>query len=108
MLRLRVRVGAARVHGRSMQPTLREGDRLLVSYGVPLRAGDLVVVRFPDGTIAVKRATVRDGAGWWVERDNPHEGVDSAQVGTIADEDVLAVALARLWPCPKGLRSRHR
>jgi nickel-type superoxide dismutase maturation protease len=97
------RIGVARVHGRSMLPTLRPGDRLLVRYGVHPRAGDVVVVRFPDGTLAVKRATVRDGPGWWVERDNPTEGVDSAQVGTIPDADLLAVALARLWPRPRWL-----
>ena len=51
------RLGLARVHGRSMLPTLRAGDRLLVRYDVPPRAGQVVVVRFPDGTLAVKRAT---------------------------------------------------
>ena len=97
------RLGLARVHGRSMLPTLRAGDRLLVRYDVPPRAGQVVVVRFPDGTLAVKRATVRDGAGWWVERDNPVEGTDSAIVGTIPDTDVLAVALGRMWPRPRRL-----
>lgn len=97
-------VGLARVHGRSMAPTLHPGDRLLVRYDASPRAGDVVVVRLPDGTLAVKRATVRDGAGWWVDRDNPSEGVDSARVGTIPDADVLAVVLARLWPRPRRLR----
>ena len=97
------RLGLARVHGRSMLPTLRAGDRLLVRYDVPVRAGQVVVVRFPDGTLAVKRATVRDHAGWWVERDNPVEGTDSATVGTIPDTDVLAVALGRVWPRPRRL-----
>ncbi len=97
------RLGLAHVHGRSMLPTLRAGDRLLVRYDVPPRAGQVVVVRFPDGTLAVKRATVRDGAGWWVERDNPREGTDSATVGTIPDTDVLAVALGRVWPRPRRL-----
>jgi phage repressor protein C with HTH and peptisase S24 domain len=97
------RFGTARVHGRSMLPTLRDGDRLVVSYDAPPRAGQVVVVRFPDGTLAVKRATVREGAGWWVERDNPREGTDSASVGTIPDADVIAVAVARLWPRPRRL-----
>ena len=89
-------LGLARVHGRSMLPTLRHGARP--------RVGDVVVVRFPDGTLAVKRATRHDAAGWWVERDNPREGVDSSNVGTIPDADVLAVALARVWPEPRRLR----
>lgn len=95
------RIGMARVHGRSMLPTLHEGDRLLVAHDVRVSPGDLVVVRLPDGVVALKRATVRQGPGWWVERDNPHEGVDSARVGAIADDDVLAVVLLRLWPSPR-------
>jgi len=79
-----------------MRPTLRDGARLLVRYDVPPSAGQVVVVRFPDGTLAVKRATVRDGAGWWVERDNPAEGIDSWHVGGIPESDVLGRVLVRL------------
>ena len=78
--------GLAVVRGRSMQPTLHDGDRLLVRHGAAPRAGDLVVVRLPDGVVAVKRATARRDGGWWVERDNPAEGVDSWQVGAIPDD----------------------
>jgi phage repressor protein C with HTH and peptisase S24 domain len=97
------RFGIARVHGRSMLPTLQDGDRLLVRYDAAPGVGRVLVVRFPDGTLAVKRATVREGAGWWVERDNPREGTDSASVGTIPDADVVAVAVARVWPLPRRL-----
>jgi signal peptidase I len=93
------------VRGRSKQPTLYDGDRLLVDYRRPVRRGGLVVVRLPDDVVAVKRAVRREPGGWWVERDNPHEGVDSWSVGAIADEDVLAVVLLRLWPL---VRRRHR
>ena len=98
------------VRGRSMQPTLRDGDRLLVRHGAAPRAGDLVVVRLPDGVLAVKRATMRRDGGWWVERDNQAEGVDSWQVGAIPDGDVLAVVRCRVWPLLRpALRgpSRH-
>ncbi len=90
--------GIAVVRGRSMQPTLYDGDRLLVRHGAVPRAGDLAVVRLPGGVVAVKRVTMRQRDGWWVERDNPAEGVDSWRVGAIADRDVLAVVVARLWP----------
>ena len=88
-------------------PTLREGDRLLVAHAGAVTAGDLVVVRLPDGVVAVKRASVRHAAGWWVERDNPREGVDSTRVGVIAEADVLAVVLVRLWPRPRAFRTRR-
>ncbi|HSE07147.1 MAG TPA: S24 family peptidase [Nocardioidaceae bacterium] len=92
------RLGVAVVRGRSMQPTLYDGDRLLVVHGARPRAGTLAVVRLPDGTVAVKRVTRREADGWWVERDNPSEGVDSWSVGAIRDEDVLARVLVRFWP----------
>ena len=94
------------VQGRSMLPTLREGDVLLVRAGRRVRrrvrAGQIVVVRLsPDRPVAVKRLSVRDGDGWWVERDNPAEGVDSWQLGRpVPDADLLGVALCRVWPPP--------
>jgi signal peptidase I len=96
------RWGLAVVRGRSMQPTLYDGDRLIVHHGAQPRPGQLVVVRLPARGVAVKRATMRqpvgESSGWWVERDNPAEGVDSWQVGAIPDRDVIAVVRARLWP----------
>jgi signal peptidase I len=97
-----------------MLPTLREGDLLLVRYGVPPRPGDLVVARFVDGTVAVKRAVeerrTRSGAaGWWLLSDNPDEGVDSRHRGPVPEADVLAVVSARVWPLPRmGRRLRGR
>lgn len=88
-----------------MLPTLRDGDRLLVRWGGVPRPGRLVVVRLPDADdgprpVSVKRAVRREDDGWWVERDSAVEGVDSWQVGAIADADVLGVVLARVWPRP--------
>jgi|NGEPerStandDraft_6_1074524.scaffolds.fasta_scaffold46573_3 phage repressor protein C with HTH and peptisase S24 domain len=92
------------VRGRSMQPTLRDGDRLLVQRDARTRIGALIVVRLPGGRPeAVKRVVHRQAGGWWVERDNPAEGVDSWLVGAIADDDVLGVVRGRLWPRPRRL-----
>ena len=92
------RWGFAIVRGRSMQPTYVDGDRLLLVHGARPRVGRPAVVRLPDGVVAVKRVVRREPGGWWVERDNPAEGVDSWLVGAIPDEDVLAVVVARVWP----------
>ena len=88
-----------------MSPTLRPGDRLLVRYGGAVHAQALVLARFADGTLAVKRAaerrTTRTGSpGWWLLSDNRDEGVDSRHRGVVGDSDVVAVVLARLWPRP--------
>ena len=88
-----------------MLPTLRDGDLLLVRYAGRVRPGALVLARFPDGTLTVKRAverrTSRSGApAWWLLSDNPDEGVDSRHRGAVADDQVRAVVVARLWPRP--------
>ncbi|MGV1007001.1 MAG: S24/S26 family peptidase [Dermatophilaceae bacterium] len=98
------RVGFAVVAGRSMEPTLCDGDLLLVGWGMPVRPGRLALVRLPEGpdgprVLAVKRVTGRDpgdATRWWVERDNPREGVDSWLVGGIPDTDVCARVLFRV------------
>ncbi|MGN6413413.1 hypothetical protein [Flexivirga sp.] len=84
-----------------MEPTYAGGDRLLVAYGVRPRIGRAHVIRLPDGPdgprpIAVKRITRAVGDGWWVERDNPAEGVDSWLVGEIPTADVLGLVLLRV------------
>jgi phage repressor protein C with HTH and peptisase S24 domain len=93
-----IRIGLAVVKGRSMEPTLVEGDRLLVRYGAEPRIGGLAVIRLPDRPVGVKRVTAQVEGGWWVERDNPLEGVDSWLVGAIPAEDVVARVLIRVWP----------
>jgi type IV secretory pathway protease TraF len=96
-----------------MLPVLRPGDRLLVSYRRRPSAGALVVARFPDGAVVVKRAmerrtTAAGRPGWWLLSDNPAAGVDSRHRGPIPDGDVLAVAVTRVWPRPRLLRAVRR
>ena len=96
-------LGMAVVRGRSMTPTLRDGDRLLVRYGAIPRVGRLAVVRFSDGVVAVKRLDRHASDGWWVVRDNAFEGRDSWSAGAIGPDGVLALVVARLWPRPGRL-----
>ena len=89
-----------------MLPTLREGDRLVVLHGGRVRPGSLVVARFADGTLTVKRAveerrTAGGEPGWWLLSDNPADGVDSRHRGPVREHRVHAVVLARLWPSPR-------
>ena len=109
-----MRVGLVRVTGRSMEPTLHEGDVLVVVRGARPRAGRMALVRLPPDDagaprpLSVKRVTgpdPADPARWWVERDNPAVGVDSWLVGSLAAEDVRGVVLGRL-PRRVGLAFR--
>lgn len=86
-----------------MEPTLLAGERLLVRYAARPGAGDLVVARFVDGTVTVKRAierrVTRTGEpGWWLLSDNADEGVDSRHRGVVPEADVWAVVRGRVWP----------
>jgi signal peptidase I len=89
-----------------MLPTLRPGDLLWVRYGVEPRPGDLVVARFVDGTVAVKRAVEPRPGGWWLLSDNPAEGVDSRHRGVVPAEAVLGVVRRRLPRLCARLRTR--
>ena len=92
-----------------MAPLLREGDLLLVSYAARPSSGSLVLARFADGTVVVKRAaeprTTRTGEpGWWLVSEDPGVGVDSRHRGPVRERDVMAVIRGRLWPRPSRLR----
>ncbi|WP_156726022.1 nickel-type superoxide dismutase maturation protease [Streptomyces apocyni] len=102
----RVPFGIAEVHGPSMVPTLRHGDRLLVHYGARVRAGDVVVLRHPfqQDLLVVKRAVERREGGWWVLGDNSFAGGDSTDYGTVPGELVLGRVRLRYRPRGRGDR----
>lgn len=85
-----------------MEPTLREGDRLLVRYGARPHTGDLVLVRLPDGPhgprpLSVKRLTrVETDGSWWVESDNLGAGSDSWTLGALALDRLVGRVVLRL------------
>lgn len=111
------RVGIAVVRGRSMEPTLRDGDRLLVLYGARPRPGGIALVVLPPSETGPRPLAVKRVVGpapghphhWWVERDNPHQGVDSWLFGPVTEEAIKARVLLRL-PAPRrgGLRDGVR
>ncbi len=90
-----------------MEPTLYDGDLLLVRWGGRPAPGQLAIVRLPGRPLAVKRVVRREAGGWWVERDNASAGVDSWTVGAVPDSDVVAVVVGRYWPWRRA-RGRRR
>ena len=99
------RPALVRVRGRSMLPTYRDGDLLLVVRGLRPRVGRAAVVRLPPDSagrprpLSVKRVARPSGDAqrrWWVDSDNAAEGVSSRDVGTLTSDDVVAVVVARV------------
>lgn len=86
-----------------MEPTLFEGDILLVKpVDAPKRGevpdGVLVVCQLPGGRpLAVKRLVGWLDGGWWVERDNPREGVDSVLCGSLEPGAIKGIVVRRIW-----------
>lgn len=92
-----------------MEPTLRDGDRLLVRWSSRgARPGRVGVVRLPDRPLSVKRLAFRQDDGWWVERDSRLEGVDSWQVGAVPESDLLGLVICRLTPSPGRIAPRSQ
>ncbi len=101
-------LGLVKVRGRSMEPTLHSGDRLVVLRGARPRVGSIAVVRLPadrDGVprpLAIKRVTRLDPADptrFWVEADNQSASgvVDSWTLGQgLPRWDIRAVVLFRV------------
>jgi nickel-type superoxide dismutase maturation protease len=90
-------LGRVVVSGASMEPSLREGDRLLVRWGRAPRLGHIVVVEWlgRPGILLVKRVIRREGAGWWIEGDGESLGNDSRSFGAISPDEILGTVLFR-------------
>ena len=84
-----------------MEPALRAGDWIVVSYlGRPPRVGEIVLVRDPrePARLMLKRvAGVVDGA-CTVVGDRPEESTDSRTFGSVRLADVLGRAVFRYGP----------
>ena len=107
-------LGVVVVRGRSMEPTLHTGDKMVVLRGARPRMGRLAIVRLPPdeaGTprpLAIKRVTGRDPSDprrYWVESDNQTLfGVADSWthgIGSLAREQIRALVLFRI---PQRLR----
>ena len=88
------------VEGRSMEPTLGPGDRLLVLRAPRIRAGDLVAARDPraGGRVLVKRVSAVLEHGVVLRGDNPEASTDSRVFGAVPTRAVLGRVVRRYGP----------
>jgi len=111
------------VAGRSMEPTLFPGDRLLIDrwtyrHRAP-RVGELVLFEGPTGVPLVKRVGVEPGGApffpelWvpagasgrgrhWLLGDNPAESRDSRRFGLVPAGRIRGRVVERYWPLGRG------
>jgi nickel-type superoxide dismutase maturation protease len=93
------------VRGHSMEPTLFDGDWLLVDPDSFMRraprVGQLVVARDPRerGRVVVKRVATIDGTGGLtLAGDHPAHTDDGESIGTVEGSAVLGRPWFRYWP----------
>jgi nickel-type superoxide dismutase maturation protease len=96
------------VVGHSMEPTLLDGDWLLVDPDAYLRqapqAGDLVVVRDPRSPkrVLVKRVVgVKVGVGLTLAGDHPAHRNDGTAIGSVPSDSVVGRPWLRYWPAER-------
>ena len=88
------------VEGRSMEPGLAPGDRLLVTRAGRVHPGDVVAVRDPrhPRRVLVKRVAAVLGDEVAVRGDNPGASTDSRHFGTVPARSVLGRVARRYAP----------
>lgn len=92
-------VDVVEVRGRSMMPTLRPGDRLLV-IRASARIGDVVVVLDPRDCSRelIKRVVAADASGVTLRGDNVAASTDARTFGAIPTTMVHWRVVGRYWP----------
>ena len=98
----RRRLDVVEVRGRSMAPTLRPGDRLLVAR-LPARVGDVVLATDPraPGRELIKRVAAVDAFGVQLRGDNPAASADGRTFGGVAIGAIGWRAILRFWPAER-------
>ena len=110
------------VAGRSMEPALTAGDRVLVDRWTyrhrPPRVGEVVLVLGSSGPPLVKRVAKPPGPAdhaprnarsqqtLWVVGDNRQNSVDSRQFGALPREQFRGRVVYRYWPPARAGRIR--
>lgn len=89
------------ISGRSMEPTFREGQTLLVS-AIPYlfqqpRIGEVVVIKDSrDGRLLLKRITKKEEDSFFVVGDSPKDSTDSRTFGSITKADIVGKVIRKI------------
>jgi nickel-type superoxide dismutase maturation protease len=104
-------VDVVQVRGRSMLPTLRPDDRLVVVRRLrPVRVGDVVLALDPRDAARelVKRVAAIGPEGVTLHGDNPSLSTDGRMFGALPATAIRWRAVARCWPLERAGRLAGR
>ena len=85
--------------GTSMNPTLKDGEVVLVDRGADIHVGDIVVARHPleQNSEVVKRVQrINERGHYFLVGDNPDDSTDSRHYGAVTREYIEGKVVARL------------
>ena len=85
--------------GTSMNPTLRDGEVVLVDREAEIEVGDIVVAKHPIEQVSevVKRVErINERGHYFLIGDNPDDSTDSRHYGAVTREYIKGKVVARL------------
>jgi nickel-type superoxide dismutase maturation protease len=85
--------------GTSMNPTLKDGEVVLVDREATIEIGDIVVAKQPteQNSEVVKRvARINERGHYFLVGDNPDDSIDSRHYGAVTREYIKGKVVARL------------
>lgn len=104
-------IDVVEVRGRSMLPTLRPGDRLVVVRSIrPARVGQVVLALDPRdaGRELVKRVAAVAPDGVTLHGDNPALSTDGRTFGSLPNAAIRWRVVGRCWPLDRAGRLAPR
>ena len=84
--------------GQSMNPTLRDGEVVLVDREANIKIGDIVVAKHPieNGEVVKRVARINERGHYFLVGDNLNDSIDSRHYGAVAREYIKGKVVARL------------
>src|SRR5215218_4524898 len=85
--------------GRSMNPTLKDGEVVLVDREAEVNVGDIVVAKHPieqDGEVVKRVSRINERGHYFLIGDNPDDSTDSRHYGAVTREYIKGKVVARL------------